>query len=362
MKKILHLITGLEPHGGAEKMLLKTLPYLKKTENRVCCITGHGEIGGKLEQKGVKVHYLDAKSKYNPGVILRYRRVIKSYKPDIQINYLIHADLFGRIFGKMLGVKKIIAYIRNKHLDLPFLLKIDKWTTKKIDFFLFNSKAVKNFYIKKLGVARDKTKCIPNGIDLEKFKIEIDWKKKRQELGLTPNDFVISNIARLYPSKRQIDILQAIKKLKNPNIKYLQVSVGEEENVLKNFVKENNLQNQVKFLGFRNDIIELLKISDLYVSASLHEGMSNSLLEAMAVGLPCIVSGIEENTELIQDKVNGLTFETKKHQDLADKLNFAIGNIELMNQLGQKAREKIEQNYDIKKIIAQLDEFLFNFV
>jgi len=362
MKKVLHLITGLEPHGGAEKMLLKTLPYLKKTENMVCCIKGRGEIGKKLEQRGVTVKYLNAKTRYSPGVIFRYRRVIKRYKPDIQVNYLIHADLFGRIFGKMFGVKKMIAFIRNKHLDLPFLLKLDKWTSKKIDFFLFNSNAVKKFYIENLEIDGSKTKCIPNGIDLEKFNIEIDWQAKRKELGLTENDFIIINVARLYESKRQIDILKALKKLQNPNIKYLQVSIGDQENVLKNFIKENNFENQVKFLGYRSDIIDLLKISNLYISASTHEGMSNSLLEAMAASRPCLVSDIEENTELIENKINGMTFRTKDYNDLVEKIHFSLKNFELMIKFGQKARETIEQDYDIKKIIAQLDQFLYTFI
>jgi len=361
MKKVLHLITGLEPYGGAEKMLLKTLAYLKKTENRVCCINGHGEIGRKLEEKSIKIYYLNIEKKYDPRLIWRYRKVLKEYKPDLQVNYLIHADLFGRFWGKLLGLKKMIAFVRNKHLDLPFLLKLDKLTSKKIDFFLFNSNAVKKFYIENLGIDESKTKCIPNGIDLEKFNIEIDWQEKRQKLGLIENDFIIINVARLYESKRQIDILKAIRKLQNPNIKYLQVSIGDQENILKDFVKENNLQNQVTFLGYRDDIVELLKISNLYISASIHEGMSNSLLEAMASQRPCLVSDIEENTELIKNNENGLTFRPEDPDDLGIKIEYAFSSMEKLKEFGLNARQTIEQKYDIKKIIAKLDDFLYQF-
>jgi len=361
MKKILHLITGLEAGGGAEKMLLKTLPYLTKTENRVCCITGRGQIGLKLENKGIRVYYLEVEKKYDPRAIFRYRKVLKDYQPDLQVNYLIHADLFGRIWGKIFGQKKMIAYIRNKHLDLPFLLKLDKLTSKKIDFFLFNSNAVNKFYIENLKIDKFKTKCIPNGIDLEKFNFEIDWQAKRRELGLNENDFVLVNVARLYASKRQLDILKALKLINNPKIKFLIVGIGDQENNLKNFVKENNLEKQVKFLGLRHDVLGILKITDLFILASAHEGMSNALLEAMAMARPCLVSNIAENTELIKDQINGLNFEVKNFKNLAEKINFAINNIELMKDFGQKARQTIEQTYDIKKIIVQFDKFLEKF-
>ncbi|HUT22284.1 MAG TPA: glycosyltransferase [Candidatus Bipolaricaulota bacterium] len=361
MKKIMHLITGLEPHGGAEQMLLKTLPGLKKTENMVCCLKGRGDIGRQLEQKGVSVRYLEAQSKFDLCAIWRYRKVIKDFKPDVQVNYLIHADIFSRIFGKLFGVKKIIAFIRNKHLDLPFLMKLDRLTKNKVNFFLFNSNAVRNFYHEKMGVPENKTKVIPNGVNLEKFQTSANVSEKCRELGLDENDFVIINVARLYPSKRQIDILRAIKKLNDPKIKYLQISVGEEENALKNFVEANGLSEQVKFLGYRSDVVELLKCSDLYISAAAHEGMSNSLLEAMAAGVPCVVSDIEENKELIENKATGLTFKVKDAADLAEKMNWAIRNGESMRSFSDHAKKMVECKYDIKKVIEMLDEFLFEF-
>ncbi len=362
MKKVLHLITGLEKGGGAENMLLKTLPYLKKTENRVCCIRGHGEIGEKLEQRGVLVHYLDAKRKYNPGVIWRYKGVIRDFKPDLQVNYLIHADLFGRFFGKTFGVKKIVAYIRNKHLDLPFLLKMDKLTSNLVDYHLTNSVSTLNYYRQNLKIKLEKSHCIPNGINLEDFQINIETEKKRREVNLTPNDFVISNVARLYSSKRQIDILQALKLLNNSKIKLLLIGTGDQEGLLKNFVKENNLDAQVRFLGLRNDVLEILQATDLFVLPSMHEGMSNALLEAMTMKRPCLVSDIEENIELIKHNLNGMNFRTADYKDLAEKINFAINNIERMKDFGHKARETVEKNYNIKKIIAQLDDFLYSFI
>ena len=136
-KKILHLITGLEI-GGAEMMLLKTLPRMQEDfDNRVCCIRGHGPIGKKLEKAGVPVYYLNLKNIFDLGIILRFKKIIKEFQPKILVTYLIHADLFGRIFGRIFGIKKITCSVRVKLVQWKYfpLLIIDGLTS-----FLVNNK------------------------------------------------------------------------------------------------------------------------------------------------------------------------------------------------------------------------------
>ena len=97
-KTTLHFITGLESGGGAETFLARIIPWLDEGRHIVCSMRPPGKMGDKLKEAGIEVRSLDLKNKYNPAGIFRYRKILKDIEPDAQINYLIHADAFGRVF------------------------------------------------------------------------------------------------------------------------------------------------------------------------------------------------------------------------------------------------------------------------
>lgn len=361
-KKVLHFITGLEKGGGAEKMILNTIPYLKKTENRVCAVKGKGEIGKELEKKGVKVYYLEMNGWMDLGVIKRYKKVISDFEPNMQINYLIHADVFGRIFAKNFGVNKLVSFIRNNYKNGLHKF-LDKITINRSDYLLTNSEYVLYQYIKKYSYLQGISGCIPNGVEI-KNNIADDGKLKllSKELNLSENDFVFTCVARLHPQKNHLTLIKAVKLLKErgkKNIKVLLCGDGVERDNLKRIIKELEVENHVIFLGTRSDVVNVLQISDVFVLPSLHEGMSNALLEAMAYSVPAIVSSIPENKELISHNENGLVFNVGDAESLAENMLIAIADPKKMNELSEKSRELIENKYDIKKVIDKLDSFLF---
>ncbi len=363
MKKVLHFITGIEEGGGAENMLLKTLPYLKSTENRACVLKGRGGIGSKLEEAGISVYYLDVKNYLDFDVVKRYKKVILDFKPDIQINYLIHADIFGRFFAKKFGVSKLVSFIRNRHIKALFVF-LDKITLKKTDYLLTNSKTVLDFYRERYNYSKELSKCIPNGVKIDNFLPEFNREELKRELEIKEEDFVITSIASLHKQKDHQTLFKAIKVTRDKgikNLKFLLCGEGREKNNLIDLRKKLKLEKEIKFLGVRLDKYEILSISNLFILPSLHEGMSNGLLEAMNLSLCSIVSDISENKELIKDQKNGLTFKTGDFYDLADKIMYIVNDSKKREELGIRARETIVRNYDISKIIEDLDKFLKDF-
>jgi glycosyltransferase involved in cell wall biosynthesis len=357
MKRVLHLITGLEKGGGAEHMLLKTLPLLKSAEHAVCAIRGRGEMGARLEEKGVKVFYLQMKNYFDFGVIKRYKDVVKNFSPDIQVNYLIHADVFGRIFGKRFGAKKIVSYIRNRHIKSIFQI-FDFLTLHSVDYLLANSEAVLKFYRHRYHFPENRSAAIPNAIDLTPVP-DGDLDKLRNELQINEDDLVITTIASLHKQKDLPTFLRAVSIVKEKGLIKPKVFIcgqGPEKDNLEELAGVLGLKENVFFLGVRNDVYDILKISGAFVLPSLHEGMSNALLEAMKEGCPCIVSAIPENTELITDKKSGLTFPPGNDVALAEKIMAVAASDAAAKALADEAH-KVVARYDLGKIIAELDEF-----
>ncbi len=359
MKKVLHLITGLEKGGGAEAMLLKTVPFLKNTENAVCVFKGRGEIGKELERKGVKVYYLDMKGYWDLGAIKRYKKVVENFRPDTQVNYLIHADIFGRIFGKRYGVKKVVSYIRNRHSNFIYSFP-DKFTLKKADFLLTNSRTNLLFYREKYNFPKDKSACIPNGVEMKDRPAEEKLKNLKNELELN-NEFIITCVARLHKQKNIDTLIRAGQMLarENDNFKILLIGDGKERENLEKLARKLNIADKVEFPGKRDDVWEILNISHLFVLPSSKEGMSNALLEAMVAGLPAVVSDIEENKELVDSGKNGYTFKVRDENDLAQKIKLLKQDKQKRTITGEASKEKIKENYDINKVINSLDEFLY---
>ncbi len=355
-RKILHLITGLEI-GGTEMMLLKTLPKLQEDfDNRVCCIMGRGPIGKELEKKGIEVHYLEL-NKFNIfKVILKFRKIVRNFQPDLLVNYLIHADLFGRIFGKLFGIKKIASNQRGFFLNWKFLRVFD-WTTKfLVDKYIVQTNFAKNELIKLLRLKSDIIEVIPNTINLNNFNISINKEEKIESLGIPKNHTNIISVGNLRVGKGYEFLLAAFEKTykKYRKINLLIVGEGDQKDAylkqMKNYLSKKN----IFFLGRRTDVSELLKMSDIFVLATLSEGMSNAILEAMASKMPIVTTDIEVNKELIDHQKSGLLVSVKNSEKISECFMELINNKDKMIFLGRNAYQKIKDKFEIDIIIDKI--------
>lgn len=343
-RKILHLITGLEI-GGAETMLLKTLPKMQSDfDNRVCCIMGHGPMGERLEKDGVYVYYLNLKNIFDLGAILRFKKTVKEFKPDILATYLIHADIFGRVFGRIFGIKKIVCSVRVKLIQakyLPFLL-LDAITSPLVTCYHFNSRTVANMYHNYFFLPKRKITVISNGIEIKKYDIQIDPTQKKKDLHIPQDKIIIGCVAKLRKQKGHKYLISAFAEVlkNNPNVFLLFVGDGDERENIERQIKNLEIANDVLLLGNRNDVSELLQVIDIFILPTLFEGMSNALMEAMADGRPIITTDIPENREIIENKETGLLIPAKNDIALADAIQRMLGAEQQMKMLGEKAKKQ----------------------
>ena len=239
--------------------------------------------------------------------------------------------------------------------------KIFEIVSKKIaKKYLANSQAIKDYYVNKFHVQSEKITVIPNGIDVSLYKDIKRNNELRRKLSINDNDFVIICVANFHIYKGHKYLLEAFEiAFKNKkNIHLLLVGEGKEKDNLVEQIKDYESKKHIHFLSRRNDVPELLKISNLFILATLFEGMSNAIMEAMASGIAVIATDIPENRQLIKDRETGILVPQKNGEKISEAIKILIENIDLKKKIEEKAREKILLDYDIQAIAEKFSQFL----
>lgn len=192
------------------------------------------------------------------------------------------------------------------------------------------------------------------GVDLKKFHISpIDKAKKREELGIPKDDFVLLSVGELIPRKNHQVVLRALGILKQQgkleNIQYIICGQGDKLAELRKLAQTLNIAENVHFLGYRRDISEICNASDCFMFMSLQEGLPVALMEAMACGLPAICTNIRGNTELIEDGVTGIIADNTP-EDTARSIEKLKADSAFRDKLSAYALSKIKQ-FDISQIL-----------
>lgn len=192
------------------------------------------------------------------------------------------------------------------------------------------------------------------GIDTNKFnEISVNKTKKRREIGIDKDSLIVLSVGELNKNKNHETIIRALAQLENPDIYYVICGEGPLVNYLRNLTKELGMDNQVKLLGFRTDIAELSKVSDIFAFPSFREGLSLSLMEAMTSGLPVICSNIRGNSDLIVEGKGGYLVKPDNIQGFANViLNLYESNTQ-RESMGMYNRSVIK-NFDLQNVIAEM--------
>ena len=187
----------------------------------------------------------------------------------------------------------------------------------------------------------------------EKKLTEEEKKEKRKEFGINHEDIVFSYVAELNKNKNQILLINTIEELKKeiPNVKLLLVGDGTLYEEYQGIIKENDLEDNIKLLGKRKDINEILSITDIYLASSLREGLPVNIMEAMYKGVPIIAKDNRGHRELIKCNVNG--FIVNNINEIIDNILYIESNKELTMKIVEKEKNDINK-YIINNVIKEM--------
>lgn len=296
---------------------------------------------------------------------IAYKNMMRLLKDeDIEV---IHCNtpiggIIGRVCGRKNKVKKIIYTVHGFHFykGAPLINRtlfkwaeqlMARWTDVIITINQEDYENANKFRLKKGGKVY---KVSGVGIDTKKFEKNVSNKSVlRKQIGLATNSFVCISAGDLVANKNYLTVIKSIAKLKNENIHYLICGKGPEEKKLREAVRQLKVEKQIHFLGYRKDIPELYHIADCFLLPSIREGLSRSLMEAMASGLPCIVSEIRGNVDLIKNGKGGYLCQPLEAQQFSNAISTLYGDSGLCEKMGDNNLLCIKE-YDINKVRMEI--------
>ena len=271
--------------------------------------------------------------------------------------------LIGRVVGKRYHVDKIIYTVHGVHFfkGAPFINRtlykwaeqiMAHWTDAIITMNEEDFESARAFRLRKGGKIY---KVHGVGISLDRYKnVQVDRDVQRAGLGLNSDDIVCISAGDLVPRKNYKAAIEALAKVECNKLHYLICGVGSEKEILEKYACEKGVANQVHFLGYRADIIELLKCSDIFLFSTLQEGLPRSMMEAMACGLPCIASKIRGNVDLIEDGKGGFLCNPKDIDAFACAIKKLTDSQELRVKMG-KNNLNVIKGFDISVVKEEIE-------
>lgn len=283
------------------------------------------------------------------SAVIRVRKLLKRIKPDI-----LHVHSLGIYsIGMFCGIKPCIGtawgsevlFAKESFLRKKYIQHI----LKKADIFTCDAHHMEEEMVK-LGAEREKIHLIFFGIDTNRFSPRDDGKELRVRLNILDNPTVIS-LRSFLPVYNVESLIRAVPIVldKNPKVKFLIVGGGPQGNFLKDLAKTLNVSRNILFLGEidNKELPRYLNSADIYVSTALSDaGIAASTAEAMACGVPVVVTDSGENSKWISDGVNGYVVPTKDPERLADRIVHLINDEQLRKKMGQDGRRVIKEKND----------------
>lgn len=364
MIKVLELIDG-GFLGGGQMHVLSLVKCLDKNKfDSVIAASGEGEFKKQVLNNGFKFTGIELPKIYHSRYLDELNRIITGNKIDIIHSHGGVAGMYARFYNKRYDKVKVIHTIHGIHyINSPGLIKkfislsVEQFLVPFTDRFICVSDADLETAVKNKIIDPVKTTVIKNGIDLEKFSGKQKDKELADALGLFPDDLIIGNISRFdYQKNQRFIILNADTILeKFPAVKILLAGGGKLLEECRQMAERSIYKDRIIFTDEVSDPEKYYPLLDVYVFPSLWEGLSISLIEAMASSKCILASGIPANRELISDNQNGLLFNVYSKHEYLLKLEELITDKKLRLKLSEQAG-KDSLNYSEKVMTEKIEK------
>ncbi len=339
--------------SGAERQLTLLAMGLPRDEFsvHVIALNRGGPFADELRAAGISVEVLGKRFRFDPLTYRRLRSSLRTVKPDLVQSFLFAANSYVRLPGiAPVNCQVVVSERCVDSWKSGWQLAMDRRLIGRTNAMTANSASVASFY-EAVGVPGNLITVIPNALPGVPARYTRD--QAREILGLSPEDRVVGFSGRLAPQKRLPDLIWGFQLLHQvvENARLVIVGEGPERDSLTSCASQLGCREKIVFTGHRADAWPLLIALDAFVLPSEFEGMSNSLMEAMSLGVPCVASDIAPNLELINHEETGLIFPLGKSPELTKALVRVLQSPELASKLGNAGRHRIETQHSVDQMV-----------
>ena len=352
--RVMQLVLSLSP-GGTERLVIEIVRALSdRIDSVVCCLDQPGEWAEELAAMGVPVIALSRQPGFHPGLAMRLAKELKDRQIDIVHCHHYSPYVYGLLASVMKPTVQLVftehgrlsdaAPSRKRRFVNPLL---SRWPGKlcAVSADLKNHMVAEGFPARRVGVTY-------NGIDPGQRPTAAQRASARTALGLPDDAFVVGTVGRLDPVKNLHMLLQSHAFLvsKHPQVRTVIIGDGSERAGLEAHAQALGITQSITFAGYRADVRQLMAAFDVYANSSQYEGVSLTILEAMASALPVVATRVGGNPEVVIDQETGFLVPSLA-RSLSDAIGTLIYDERRRRAMGDAGRFRVKRHFSIARMV-----------
>lgn len=340
--------------GGQEKRILAEATELVKRGHHVAlACRQHARIKDRAQEAGLAVHTFPLRKSYDIGSIISLSYFIRENKFDVVNTHSGVDSWIGGLAAKLAGVP-VLA--RTRHLNIMLRRSLLNFIHYLPDVYITCGENMRQNLIGTCGFPENKVVSIPTGTDMTVFNVPRN-RKAKVKYGIDIDVPVITNVGILRSVKGHEVTLGAVKKVISTfaDARFLIVGDGPREAELETIAKDLGISEYVIFTGYVDNIPEIYSFSDVAVLSSWSEGLPQSLLQAMASGVPVVATRVGGVSEVVIHEKTGILVDAGDHEALAEAVIKILNNSKITSQLVDNARAIVQKEHSLDRMIDKIE-------
>jgi sugar transferase (PEP-CTERM/EpsH1 system associated) len=351
--RVMHVLFALRM-GGAELGVVKLANGLthSRVTTAICSCKPSDSLKTRLAPE-VSLIEFDRRDGQDPRLVLQLARLFRRERPDIVHTHSWGTLLEGFVAARLAGVPHVV---HGEHGTMEMRGRsvwLQRWAWKRADRVLSVSSRLAESMSAHVRYPLDRIRVIRNGIDTDRFSPEHRL-SARAALGFDTDDVVVGTAGRLVPVKDHATLLRALGSLRSRGRRFKALIAGEGplREPLLAAAEDEKLTGSVQFLGARDDIERVLAACDVFVLSSVSEGLSNTILEAMASGVAVVATHVGGADELVEDGRTGLLVPPSNPNRLAEAIESLLSDAPRRRAMGLAGRQRARQEFSLERMVA----------